>query len=220
MFDRIIQFIYRSVWTALVLFAVSAVVLVVDGLRDIGDRVDLAIVPGYTDMESGEPWANVQPRLDKVIQLYQAGKFTTVLVSGSVKKGDYYEAGNMVQYLESKGVPSSAIIGDEGNGDTQTTTHRWVGVMKDRNLTSVMVVTTYYQVTRLKLALWQQGATPVEQNHVGALQASDTYDIGRETIEFYHYLGKYYFGGAWREIKSVAGTVKNAVNGWFDSLVR
>jgi vancomycin permeability regulator SanA len=221
MIDRVIQFIYRGVWVAILIFALTAVGLVCDGLRNSGDHADLAIVPGHEEMESGDPWSNVQARLDKAIELYQANKFSTILVSGAEKTADYYEAGSMVQYLEGKGIPSSAIMGDEGGGDTQEMAARWAGKIKERNFTSVMIVTNYYQVTRLKMALGQQkSGASIAQAHVGGLQAADTYDILREDVEFYRYLGKHYLGSSWRHFKSKASKIKHAVDGWFDSLVK
>ena len=221
MIDRVIQFIYRAVWIAILIFALTAAVLICDGLRDSGEHADLAIVPGHAEMESGDAWSNVQARLDKAIELYQANKFSTILVSGAEKAGDYYEAGSMVQYLEGKGIPSSAIMGDEGGGDTQEMTGRWAGKIKERNFTSVMIVTNYYQVTRLKMSLWQQhSGASIAQAHVGGLQAPDTYDILREDVEFYRFLGKHYLGSSWRHLKSKASKIKHAVDGWFDSLVK
>jgi len=221
MIDRVIQFIYRAVWVAIIIFMLTAIALVYDGLRNPGGHADLAIVPGHAEMESGDPWVNVQARLDKAIELYQANTFSTILVSGAEKTTDNYEAGSMVQYLEGKGIPSTAIIGDEGGDDTQEMAIRWAAKIKEHNFTSVMLVTNYYQITRLKVALWQQpSGASIAQARVGALQASDTYDILREDVEFYRYLGKHYLAPSWRYLKSKASKIKHAIDGWFDSLVK
>jgi vancomycin permeability regulator SanA len=221
MIDRVIQFIYRGVWFAIFTFLLTAGVIVADGLRNSGEHADLAIVPGHAEIESGDPWVNVQARLDKAIELYQANKFSTILVSGAEKTTDYYEAGAMVQYLEGKGIPSSAIIGDEGGPDTQEMAIRWAAKIKEHNFTSVMLVTNYYQITRLKVALWQQpSGASIAQAHVGGLQAADALDIAREDVAFYRYLGKHYLGPSWRHFRSKAAKVKHAVDAWFDSLVK
>jgi vancomycin permeability regulator SanA len=202
MLDKLIQFISRLFWVVLLIFAMTVGVMVYEGLQDSPGHADLAIVPGHTEMDSGDAWEIVQARLDKAITLYQDNKISMILVSGSEKTSDYYEAGSMVQYLEAKGVPSKAIMGDEGSGDTPEMVGRWLVKIKEGKFTSVMLVTHYYQISRLKVAFWKQAGVPVGQTHVGNLQAADTYDIVRENIEFYRYLVQAYLGPTWRHAGS------------------
>jgi vancomycin permeability regulator SanA len=220
MLDRLIQIITRLFWVAFLVFVMTAAVMVYDGQRNSAGHADLAIVPGHGEMETGEAWSNVQPRLDLAIQLYQDNKISMILVSGAEKTADYYEAGSMVQYLEGKGIPSKAIMGDEGSGDTREMVGRWLARIKEGNFTSVMIVTNYYQITRLKLAFWKQGGGSIGQAYVGTPQAADAYDLLREDVEFYRYFGNAYLGPTARHTRSEARKMKHAVDDWFNSLVK
>jgi vancomycin permeability regulator SanA len=154
MIDRIFRFALQTLLVSFILVVITSIVFVVDGLRDVEGHADVAVVPGHAELERGDPWAVVQPRVDRVIQLYRANVCPMIIVSGSDKNG-YNEVGKMIQYLEGQGVPSSAIIGDEEGIDTRKMALQWVEIMKAQNFNSVMIVTDYYQVTRLKLALRQ-----------------------------------------------------------------
>ena len=78
-------------------------------------------------------------------------------------------------------------------GDTTEATARNLArYMKLKDIHSAMIVTHYYHITRMKLALSQADITEISQSHVGSLQKEDAYNIAREVAAYYYYLGRYY----------------------------
>jgi hypothetical protein len=68
-----------------------------------------------------------------------------------------------------------------------------------------MIVTSYYHITRTKLALEHAGVRDIEQAHSGVVEKDDAFMIARETIAFYYYLGKFYLLPAAENARQEAG---------------
>jgi hypothetical protein len=64
--------------------------------------------------------------------------------------------------------------------------------MKAHDLNSVMVVTDYYHVTRTKMALMHDGVISIQKAHVGKLSEDDAWEIAREVVALYTYVGRVY----------------------------
>jgi uncharacterized SAM-binding protein YcdF (DUF218 family) len=201
---KLFNVIFQLVAAALVIFLFTAVWIVFDGLTDLGQKADVALV---TDMNG----------LDRAIKLYNEDEFPFIIVSGSmvrlttvVNDGTLRltgsstddEAADMAKYLESHGVPSSAIIEDHlGENTVETadnvaeimkTTRDVAEIVKSHRFQSVMVVTDYYCVTLTKLALHHEGVPEIQKAHVGKLRKADAWKIGREVVALYAYIGKFY----------------------------
>jgi hypothetical protein len=128
------------------------------------------------------------------VQLYNQGEFPFVIVGGSTSP----------EYLESRGIPSSAIIEAHGSGTTQGNAREVAQIMKSHQLQSVMIVSDYYQITRTKLALNHEGITEIEKAHVGKLRKEDALKIGREVVALYDYIGKIYLLPAAEKVRKEA----------------
>jgi vancomycin permeability regulator SanA len=185
-------------WTlSLAIFALvaglcTAAWLVYDGLTDTGDRADIAVVPGMTVAQDGTPGPSLQTRLDGAIERYKQGHFPLIFVSGGSKPGGYDEADGMAKYLIAHEVPADAIVEDHHGDTTADTARNLARYMKRKDIHSAMIVTHYYHITRMKLALSEAGITDIGQSHVGALQKEDAGVLAREVAAFYYYLARYY----------------------------
>ena len=198
------QLIFRLVLLAVLVVALTAIWIVYDGLNDHGDHADVGVVPGNAVRKDGMPGGILRNRLDRAIELYRAGKFPLIIVSGATKLGGYDEPAVMANYLVEHEVPHGAIIQDKMGMTTSDTGMDVAGIMRARHLHSAMVVTNYYHITRAKLAIQHAGIHDVEQAHVGVVNKDDAYMIGREVIALYYYLGRYYFIPAAQKAKEEA----------------
>jgi vancomycin permeability regulator SanA len=192
MIRGLFRLIFRLAALAVLVLICTAIYIVYDGLNDHGDHADCAVVPGGAVRRDGEPKPLLRERLDRAVELYRAGKFPLIIVSGATRLGGYDEPAAMSNYLVEQQVPVSAIIQDRGGAHTSETGEDVARIMQERGLSSVMIVTNYYHITRMKLALGRAGVKNLEQAHVGVVQKEDAFMLARETLAFYDYLFKFY----------------------------
>jgi hypothetical protein len=169
-------------------------------LNDLGEKADIALVMGTP--ESNQT-ASDQPLMDLVVKLFNAGDFPTIIVSGSKLRDGANEPQAMANYLETKGIPESAILMDEAE-TTAEATKKAAKMMKEHDANSVMVITDYYHVTLMKLGLIHDGVTSLQKAHIGKLSQDDAVDIGREIVAIYDYVGHAYLLPAAEKIKDEA----------------
>jgi vancomycin permeability regulator SanA len=195
-FAAMIRGFFRLVFQLLML-AILAVIgtgvwLVYDGLSDKGEHADCAVVLGHAVKADGQPGVILRQRLDRAVELFRDGKVPLVIVSGASHLNSHDEATSMARYLEEHQVPAPNIIEDHGGFNTDGTAHGVAEIMRKLHLTSVMIVSHYYHITRTKLALRHEGITDIEQAHVGAVRQEDAFNVAREVVGIYYYLFKYY----------------------------
>ena len=198
---RLFNLIFQLIAAALVIFLFTAVWIVFDGLNDLGEKADVALVTGHAEAPQGK---GEQPRLDRVVKLYNDGEFPFIVVSGATDRGAYDDPAAMTKYLESHGIDSNAIMQCRPGETTQDTAHNMAQIMKSHQFESVMVVTDYYHVTRTKLALSHEGVAEIQKAHVGKLRKEDAWRIGREVVALYEYVGKIYLLPAAEKVKKEA----------------
>ena len=185
-------FIFRLVALAALVFIGTAVWVVFDGLSDKGNHADVGVVPGTAVLRTGLPGPILRARLDRAIELYRAGKFPIVIVSGATKLGGYDEPTVMTNYLVEHDVPRTSILTDSLGANTDDTGVDVAKIMKEHHVTTAMIVTNYYHITRLKLALQHAGIHDVEQMHVGVVNKEDAFMLGREVVALFDYLARFY----------------------------
>jgi uncharacterized SAM-binding protein YcdF (DUF218 family) len=195
---RLFKVIFELVAAAIFFFLCTAALIVFDGLNDSGQKADVALVTGHS--ESPQDTA----LLDRAIKLYNDGEFPFMIVSGSTGGGAYGELDAVVQYLESHGIPSNAIIENRRWETTQAMARDVAEIMKSHQFQSVMIVTDYYHVTRTKWALIHEGIAQIGKAHVGNLRKEDAFEIGREVVALYAYIGKTYLLPAAEKVKKEA----------------
>jgi vancomycin permeability regulator SanA len=193
MIRGLFRLIFRLITLAVLILIGTAVYMVYDGLNDRIDKpADCAVVPGGAVLRNGSPSPVLRERLDRTVELYQAGKFPLIIVSGATKLDGYDEPAAMSNYLVEHQVPVSAIVEDKNGAHTADTGEDVAGIMRERDLHSAMIVTNYYHITRTKLALQHAGIKDIEQAHVGVVQKEDAFMLAREVLAFYDYLFKFY----------------------------
>ena len=175
--------------------------IIFDGLNDQGQKADVALVTGHAQVVPGKP----NPLLDRVVDLYNAGDFSFIILSGSTGGSAGDEPAAMAEYLERHGIPPGVVIrGRKGGESTQETASRVAEIMKLRQFKSVMIVADYYHITRTRLVLSHEGIAEVERAHVGRLQKEDAVKIAREVVALYVYVGKTYLLPAAEKVKKEA----------------
>jgi len=158
----------------------STAALLWAGLSEDLVPVDVAIVPGSKVETDGTPSARLAARLDRALELYRAGVFGTVIVSGGVGKERYDEAQVMRDYLIAKSVPAAAIMVDSDGVTSAATARNSAALMRARGFKSALVVTQYFHVPRMKMALRASGIEPVHGAYARFFEGRDIYSTLRE----------------------------------------
>ena len=122
----------------------------------------------------------------------------------------------MATYLKDHEVPESAIILDYIEGRGQDEVGHLAAILKQHTFHSVVIVDTYYRITRLKLIYRHAGITDIQQAHSGQLQQGDIAPITVEVIAFYNDLLNFYVvpaaQKAVKEAKSSEGKIQEGAD--------
>ena len=169
-------------------FTLAATLIVADGLTDDIHAADVAIVPGNTVEQDGRPSARLSARLDQTLALYRQGLFREVIVSGGMGREGFDEAEVMKRYLVENGVPEGSIHVDSGGATTHLTARNASRMMRENGWQSALVVSQYFHVPRMRLAMKRSGVTPVFSAHARYFERRDVYSIAREVVGYGAYL--------------------------------
>jgi vancomycin permeability regulator SanA len=173
-----------------VLFVISAIAIVWDGLTDAIAPSDVGVVLGSKVEPGGPPSSRLKARLDEALVLYRRGLFRTVIVSGAAGKEGYDEAAVMKAYLVAQGVPDAAIVADNAGVNTRATGVNTAAYLRAHGLTSAMAVTQYFHISRTRLAFKQAGIKTVNTAHAHHFDWRDLYSIPREVAGYAAYLAR------------------------------
>jgi vancomycin permeability regulator SanA len=184
---RFWKYSFRTVLfiTTIVLLAASA--LIWDGLHDEIGTADLGVVLGNTVNVDGSPSPRLAARLDRTLELYRQGAFPLVLVSGALGKEGHDEASVMRDYLTAHGIPSAHVFVDSQGHTTLATAKNTKALMELHGLQSVLVISQYFHVSRVKLAMRRFGISTVYSAHARHFEARDLYSIVRELLGYVSY---------------------------------
>ncbi|MFC5475031.1 YdcF family protein [Paraherbaspirillum soli] len=164
----------------------TAIAIVLVGLGDTyrsQDPCDVALVLG-----SGAHSYRLKARLDQAAQLYFAGRYRHLIVSGDSKTSGFDEAGVMQEYLVAAGIPASRITIDRAGFDTRASARNTAAVMHAQHYQTVCVVTQYFHIARTRLALRQQGIRRISSSYPPLFELWDVVMAVREAVGFYAYL--------------------------------
>lgn len=159
-----------------------------DGYRDEKVTADVAVVLGNKVHRNGRPSTKLRNRLDKALALYKEGRVKVVITSGGLGKEGHQEAFVMAQYLRQKGIPAKAVLEDPNGTTTFNTARNTKQMMKREGLSSVVVVSNAYHISRCKLAFRRVGLVRVYGAHARHPDWTEAWSICREFVAYYSYL--------------------------------
>jgi vancomycin permeability regulator SanA len=171
-------------------FIIHTAFVLIDGLKDELEPVDVAVVLGNKVEITGHPSDRLKARLDKSVELYNEGYFPFIIVSGGIGKEGYDEAKVMKSYLVNEGIPADYIIEDNNGYNSYMTAQNSSRIMDEKNLDSAMVITQYFHVSRTKLAFRKVDINQVYAAHANIFEIRDIYSVIREFPAYYKYLLK------------------------------
>lgn len=184
--------IQTLLWGTLSVIMIMALYLMIDGLTNQFGYADLAVVPGTTVKKDGTPSASLQARLDKAIEVYQAGWVKNILVSGGVDKKGMDEAVAMKRYLVEAGIPAKAVWVDSLGNNTYLTAQHSAILMNEQGWGSALAISQYYHVPRTRLALQRFGIKPVYAVRADGFSWRGITFLAREVIAYPSYWLKPY----------------------------
>jgi uncharacterized SAM-binding protein YcdF (DUF218 family) len=145
--------VVRLVLAALALLVAYVVITFVQvyGAKDHdGAREADAIIVLGAAQYNGRPSPVLQDRLDHALELYEAGLADTIVVTGGRQAGDRFtEATTGYNYLRDRGVPDEALLKEIGGTNTYESLAASARFLRDRELTSVVLVTDGYHAFRV-----------------------------------------------------------------------
>jgi len=163
-------------------FLSAAAAISVSGLSDHVQRADLVVVPGNTVYSDGTLSDRLKGRLDAAVEIYRAGNCQAILVSGAVGSEGVDESSAMRTYLIQQRVPETQIIQDGQGHNTEATARNTAMAMQQRGLHTVLAVTQYFHVPRLRLLLQRQGIDVIGNAHARYFELRDAYSLAREVV--------------------------------------
>ena len=175
----------------MLLFAL-ATFIAVDGLSDELHAADVAVVLGTTARPDGTPSRSLKTRLDKAAEVFQEGLVAHIIVSGGRETSGVLEGDVMRSYLISIGIPKNSIIVDNTGVDTFATAGNVAAIMRENDWTSVMVVSQFYHIPRVKLALKRFGILKIYGAHAEWITAMSVIWLAREVIAYPVYFFRAY----------------------------
>ncbi|MEM7375264.1 MAG: YdcF family protein [Bacteroidota bacterium] len=181
---------FKRVLGVLALWGVLHIgIIIIDGLWDTSQKADVAIVLGSKVNENGELSERLRARVMAGLSAYKEGQVSRLLVSGGLGKEGHNEALVMKQFLMEEGVPEQHILTDSAGNTTALTAQNSQTIMQDKGLSSAIIVSHYFHVTRAKLACRQSGIKLVGSRHAKMPpQWRELYSIPREVLAYYVYL--------------------------------
>lgn len=170
----------------------AAVTLAVWGLKDDVGKADIALVLGNKVEDDGTSSPRLQARLDKTLELYHAGYFQIIIVSGGIGKEGYDEAKVMRDYLVANGIPSASIIMDNAGINTYASAKNTSQIIRQQKLNSVFIISQYFHLPRIRLALKCFGVSAIYSAHADFFEARDIYSLLREVVGYVSYSLRHY----------------------------
>jgi uncharacterized SAM-binding protein YcdF (DUF218 family) len=137
---------------ALVVAGLVLVVAIYRQARTDQARPAQAIVVLGTAQYNGWPGPVFQARLDRAIELWQAGYAPVVVVTGGKMPGDgYTEAEAAWAYLTNAGVPPEAIVTENAASDTWESMQGVAALLEPSGIHQVIVVSDGFHLFRARM---------------------------------------------------------------------
>jgi uncharacterized SAM-binding protein YcdF (DUF218 family) len=163
----------RRRWRRRILRAIGVAVLLVLGYLSVtfiqvwrassedGARSADAIVVLGAAQYDGRPSPVLEARLQRALQLYEAGLAPVVVVTGGRQDGDTFtEATTGYNWLVARGVPGEAIEKEVQGRSTYESLAATARFLRDENVMEVVLVTDGYHALRVSGIAREVGLTP------------------------------------------------------------
>jgi vancomycin permeability regulator SanA len=170
---------------------VHLIYITIDGLWGYSGTADMAVVLGNRVDADGSLSPVLKGRVDEALALYRQGRVARIMASGGLGEyaGHYPEGLAMKQYLVAHGVPADRIVEDNHGENTYLTAKDLLPVVDSLQVHSVIVVSSFYHLTRSKYIIRKLGFRG--EVHSDASQAffwNDLVGLPRDAVAFYKYL--------------------------------
>lgn len=174
-------------------FFMHMVYITIDGLHGYDGSADMAVVLGNRVDADGSLSPVLRGRVDRALALYQQGKVARIMVSGGMGEqgkdpGHYPEGLAMKQYLMAQGVPPDRIVEDNHGENTYLTAKDFLPVADSLHLHSIIVVSSFYHITRSKYIIRKLGFRNVHGDASRGFFWNDLLGLPRDAVAFYKYL--------------------------------
>lgn len=144
-----------------------------------------AIVVMGTAEYNGVPSRDLAARLNEADLLFQKKYAPMIFLTGGSSPGDKFtEAGVAMTYLESKGVPATALVADSSGRDTWESLTAVSKLLVARKIHSVIIVSDGFHLLRSTQMITSLGFTASAAASVNSpVKGTQLYlDYGRETL--------------------------------------
>lgn len=168
-------------------FIIHLIVITIDGFNDKIQKADVAVVLGNKVYEQG-PSKRLQGRLDRAVEIYQQKMVDKIVVSGGIEPEGFNEAIIMKDYLMRQAVLEEDIILDQNGYNTYLTALNTKELSKRYGFKSVLLISQFYHMTRIKLAFKKVGFEEIYSAHAKYFEWRDLYSLIREFFAYYQYL--------------------------------
>ena len=161
-----------------------------DGLRDYKGTADVAVVLGNRVDPDSSLSPVLQGRVDRALLLYRQGRVHKIMVSGGhgIQGGNVPEGMAMGRYLMQRGVPPADIIEDNDGENTYLTAKDFRIVADSLHCSSVIVVSSFYHITRCKYIFRKLDIRNVHSASSDEFYANDLVGLLREFPALYKYM--------------------------------
>ena len=113
--------------------------------------MNFIIVLGNKLLPNGDLSQILINRLDKTYELYNAGKYDYIIVSGGkIDNSKYTEASQMKQYLIGLKIPTNKIIKEERSRDTIENAVECQKIIDNLDVQEITVITSDFHLERVK----------------------------------------------------------------------
>lgn len=167
---------------ALLAVALAALAVTAYGHADRVASADAAVIPGNTVHPDGTPSNRLKARLDAGLAIFREGRCRFIVVSGAIGREGVDESAVMKDYLVARGVPVDRVIQDPGGVDTAATARNAADALRPRGLHTVIAVSQFFHVPRLRLLLASRGLEVVGHEHARYHEWRDVYATLREVV--------------------------------------
>jgi uncharacterized SAM-binding protein YcdF (DUF218 family) len=172
----------------LLIWGASLALVLIAGSRPVLRPADVIIVLGAAQY-NGRPSPVFRARLDHALDLYHRGLAPRLIVTGGVGPGDTISEGEVGRrYALKQGVPDSAILAERAGRTSAESITAAAGLMRDRHLTTALIVSDSYHVLRLQLLARRAGIeayrAPAPASPIDRVSALRRRYVLRESVLF------------------------------------